>query len=588
MQGMNVAGVVNPNAVGYLVTPSSSMDYLLLCSDQYRDLSFSENSLLYAHYPLRGWDGSLFKAEVLVYTGEMRLENPYNQNALDRGILSTYGDEFERRICTDQKYIRATPIACINLDSGEHISIGIPPSETCFYFVDSQQLNSYYRSPQTTFKFGFLSGTEIEIGLDIRHFGTGIYGWGDARMMLVAGRTGSGKTVLVGCLLGAYSVHKDLGILILDPQGQFSNLDSNGNYVGELGKNPSKWSWKVSEILKRAGRINDVLVIKSSQINFGDDIKTFLFLLKRYKFWDFLRPGIRGEKIEMAEIELANYLDNLKQSKVKIASLKWNDALFNSLVEMITIGYRDQDEQKRMIYDKEQGVNPPSKKAGVHWNKVISYFDPTYRPYSLEKVIQQVLIGKKIVIISTENEDDEMRDIYHTKLFSSLRRKAQKIYYDSLSKGTTTNVNALIIIDEAQRIIPEYPENDTQKQIVEIVKDSINTGRKLGIGWLFATQSVTNIDKRIWSQIGTKFIGYGFGTGADRERLAEISADKNIINRYHRMPMPLQTGKYWFMVQGELVGIGNGNQCLFIDSFSSQSNIFKFNPHLFPQTTGTI
>jgi len=576
MSGQQINSVDKAISIGYLVTPSSSSEYLVLCDERQKDLSFSENSLVYVRYKARVSSGKVIEVETLGYTGELRLENPYSQTPIDRVALAHHGDEIDGD-GVDQKYLKVYPLATINLENGQPLPIGLPPSRSRFYFVEEAQLENYYRSRETTYKFGYLSGTNVPIGLDVRHFGQGDKGWGDARMIGVAGRTGSGKTVVVAGLVGAYAIHQELGILIVDPQGQFGSLDRWGQYVGELGKNPQKWSWKMSAAFAQAQRLGDVTVVKSSEINLGNDIQTFLALLRKQKFWESLRGGIKSDKIDLAETQLLRFLDEKKQAKKPLTDLKWSENLFDLIVDIVTAGYRDQDEQKNLIYTRTGA----SDRAGEIWDAVLSYFDPEKRPYSMDNLVRKVLVGRKIVILDIDEPEDDMKQLFQWKLFSALKLQAQRIYYDALSKGQQSNVNALIVVDEAQRIIPEFPEGELQKNTLSVVKDAINTGRKLGIGWIFATQSVTNIDKGIWGQMGTKIVGYGFGTGADRERLMEICGnDREVLNRYLRMPMPLQTGTYWFLVQGELVGLGNGNQSLFVDCFPTQADTLNHNRHL--------
>ena len=55
-----------------------------------------------------------------------------------------------------------------------------------------------------------------------KHFGGGAHGVGEAYHMGVFGKTGSGKTGLAKMLLGAYARHPEMGILVIDPQGEFS------------------------------------------------------------------------------------------------------------------------------------------------------------------------------------------------------------------------------------------------------------------------------------------------------------------------------------------------------------------------------
>ena len=568
--------------LGYLITPSSSTAYKLICDASQINLSFPEKSLVYGQYFVIDQQGESIPVEVLGYTSSVELENPYNNKPLNHIILSTYGDEIENISESDHKYINVNPIACINLNTKEEFTIGIPRSGTPFYFVKPGQIVHYYKNKQNIFNFGYLSGTNVPIGLDIRHFGTGENGWGDARIMGVAGKTGSGKTVLLGQLIGAYSRHREIGILILDPQGQYSSKNKHGEYTGELGKNPEFWSWQLSKFFEKTKRLQDVQVISNTEVNFGQNVELFLVLLRYHHFWETIRPGIKGEKIDLAENKLNDYLKlylgKKHQGKERhLYELIWTNELMNKIIEMIAECYADPEKEHQQMLTRNETNENLSSQLGEIWEKTMNYFSPKKRSTDISSLVKNVLLKRKIIIFNNDCDDHYIEDLFIKTLFSTLKGEAQKLYWAAQSNGTVSNVNSLIVVDEAQRVIPEYPEkeNDIKEQILKLVQDSVNTGRKLGLGWIFATQSVVNISKVIWRQVGTSFIGYGFGVGADKQRLLEIVGNNNsIIKQYETMPQPIQTGKYWFMVQGDLVAIGNGNQTFFIDCFQNQQELF--------------
>lgn len=65
--------------------------------------------------------------------------------------------------------------------------------------------------------------TDVRMPFWLKHFGNGVGGAGEAYHIGVFGKTGSGKSGLAAYLLLGYARHKEMGILFVDPQGQFSN-----------------------------------------------------------------------------------------------------------------------------------------------------------------------------------------------------------------------------------------------------------------------------------------------------------------------------------------------------------------------------
>jgi hypothetical protein len=120
--------------------------------------------------------------------------------------------------------------------------------------------------------------------------------------------------------------------------------------------------------------------------------------------------------------------------------------------------------------------------------------------------------------------------------------------------------------------------------------DAIKTTRKLGVGWLYATQSIANFNKDIFRQILTKVLGVGIGTGADDDHLeSAFNKDKDLIERYRSLPLPNTTGVYPYAIIGELVALGNGSRALFVSATKTQSELIKLNPKHFSaiQSTST-
>jgi DNA helicase HerA-like ATPase len=120
---------------------------------------------------------------------------------------------------------------------------------------------------------GNVYGTQVKMPFALKHFGKGSGGAGEAYHLGVFGKTGSGKSGLAAYLLLAYARHRQMGLLFIDPQSQFSS-DRDLPFPLHLS-------------LRRAGR--DVKVFKlATQVRLGEDANQFAELLRKANFYTFL------------------------------------------------------------------------------------------------------------------------------------------------------------------------------------------------------------------------------------------------------------------------------------------------------------
>ena len=69
---------------------------------------------------------------------------------------------------------------------------------------------------------GTAYGSTVKMPMWFKHFGRGSQGAGEAYHIGIFGKTGSGKSVLAKMIMTAYSKHTQMGIFVLDPQGEFA------------------------------------------------------------------------------------------------------------------------------------------------------------------------------------------------------------------------------------------------------------------------------------------------------------------------------------------------------------------------------
>src|SRR5690242_7308635 len=123
-----------------------------------------------------------------------------------------------------------------NQDGYEPEVLGlVPPTGTRVFRVDQPLLDdllSVYR-PEIVY-LGRAYANDVLYPMWFKHFGSGPGGAGEAYHIGIFGKTGSGKSGLAKMALSAYAKHSQLGVLVIDPQGEFA-LELAGTRVGQQG-----------------------------------------------------------------------------------------------------------------------------------------------------------------------------------------------------------------------------------------------------------------------------------------------------------------------------------------------------------------
>jgi len=112
----------------------------------------------------------------------------------------------------------------------EQSMLGTVPATGTYIKIASDELlqKLLEKQQKQLFYLGNVYGSTPLLPMTFRHFGRGENGAGEAYHIGVFGKTGSGKSTLTKMILSAYMRFPELGILILDPQGEFSK-DFNSN-----------------------------------------------------------------------------------------------------------------------------------------------------------------------------------------------------------------------------------------------------------------------------------------------------------------------------------------------------------------------
>jgi hypothetical protein len=144
------------------------------------------------------------------------------------------------------------------------------------------------------------------------------------------------------------------------------------------------------------------------------------------------------------------------------------------------------------------------------------------------------------------------------EIMSALRLEATKAFRANQGKRAC---NALVVLDEGNRWIPEGSSND-QDEIGGIIRRNLVDTRKYGIGWMIIAQSMSSVSKELLRSAHTAYFGRGLGIGVDAQHLRDKLGEGGLA-LYRQLD--LQGGYYW-------VGTGLEN------NVGSDSSYFSFHP----------
>ncbi|MBX6755247.1 MAG: DUF87 domain-containing protein, partial [Thermorudis peleae] len=99
----------------------------------------------------------------------------------------------------------------------------VPATGTSIHLVTDGVLDLLLTHYQDQiFYLGHVYGSKPKLPLWFKHFDHGPDGAGEAYHLGIFGKTGSGKSVLAKMILLAYARHRQMALLIIDPQGEFA------------------------------------------------------------------------------------------------------------------------------------------------------------------------------------------------------------------------------------------------------------------------------------------------------------------------------------------------------------------------------
>lgn len=517
---------------------------------------------------------------------EIELHNRWLEEAIMRSIVRERArlDGVSERQDTHQgKMIVSAVFADQNGNYSQSRLGTVPATGTHIRLVDDPFLDELLQPyKDEIFYLGTVYGSKPKLPLWLKHFDDGPHGAGEAYHLGVFGKTGSGKSVLAKMILLGYARHRQMGLFILDPMGEFSKgLENNSSQITTMGQILSPQSlqsihrsyqvfdisnfyletWELfGELLLESGFFRELgFIQRNNQQEAADAVI------------EFLRPSNSGYSLNALDDQA--FMDSLNHLNDRLDLLYGSAAPRNRVQTRITEAHQADSGSRR------------------RWNQTIELFSSQNRQYSIRHIVSTALkqqnsrplvvvnLAKKPDGIPESTWNDEIKPLLIDLFLRTLTYQAQEAYNQDQS------LNTLVVLDEAQRLAPrESAGSDRRNRIKSRLVDAAKTTRKCGLGWMFISQTLSSLDREIInSGLRVFFFGFGLGVGTEFDSLRQLVGGRGkTLELYQRFRDPGsslndESREYSFMTIGPISPLSFYGAPLFLSVFTKPDEFLRSN-----------
>lgn len=493
---------------------------------------------------------------------EITMTNPVHQDAAFAPTIMKHGNIPFWSGDVDIERAKVEIIAVLDTKNGKRIPLRRNASSgTAIESADQVAMNQFSLEKMHFVNLGHVPNSGLMASIINRHNGPAsdesgdLGGYGEGRHVVFFGQNGSGKTVLLTMVLAArLAAHPQLGLLMPDTSGDLA--DPSRHSRGDF-------KWNYDEVLRAA----DVQV---ERIKIADIRLTSTGTLI-YK----LAPVFKN-RINMAPEQakrLADYVVNelFGDDDVDVARLTAQNIL--TLAEQHIARCYSTPAQKRDKQQEIQDILQTPNRLKVFENdfrRVRDLFDGRFAVRDLVRDVLQN--GRKIIIVMAGISEADHRFVM-SEIMHQLIRNAERIFHS----GATAN--ALVVLDEGQRWVPQGSSDD-KEGLAELIEDGFRTTRKLGVGWYVVAQSVAGLSKEVFRNCHTKWFGRNLGIGVDSKHIEEALGGKDGLEAYRLLAIQ---GGYFWVGAGMDNNIGTGSSYFTLHPFDGDATktFIESNPHIF-------
>lgn len=457
----------------------------------------------------------------------------------------------------------------------------VPATGTAISLVDDSilcELLSAYQDQ--VFYLGQVYGSRPLLPLWFKHFDSGSDGAGEAYHLGIFGKTGSGKSTLAKMIVLGYARHKNMGLFILDPQGEFSIGLRDQSMPKDMGR------ILCPALLRGIGRDCELYDLERIRL---DRWEVFVELLVELGF--FFDVGIKSVAYQAAAGE---YVEDLLRNKYTFAAL--DDQVFGDVLDHVAANiHRVYASEKGGGAARVQGFlsevkesmrsqKPHSVKA--KWDRTVRFFKTSEGTHSPTEIVKTALAPSRnakrpMVVVDLSRRptdiaqgvwDDKIKPLLIDRFIEALIREAESAYQNDRS------LNTLVVLDEAHRLAPEgRAKNERSDRIRSNLVDAVRTTRKFGLGWMFLSQTLSSLNTEIVQQLRIFFFGFGLSMGVEYQKLRELVGEpRETIRLYQRFRDPqssfdVASREYSFMTIGPVSPLSFSGTPLFFNAFNAQN-----------------
>ena len=518
----------------------------------------------------------------------IELKNRWHEDSVFRNLIKRTGDipPITNRQDTRTASLVVGATFRRNGEEYEPDVLGVvPPTGTRINRVDQPLLDSLLQLyQQEVFYLGRAYANDVFYPMWFKHFGSGPMGAGEAYHMGVFGKTGSGKSGLAKMLLLAYAKHPKMGILIIDPQGEFS-LELSGTMVGQQ-------RLQVRETLDSMRR--NIVVYRISDLQL-DEWELFQELLVSLHFTE--RLGIPAASADNSR-RAAEVIRTALERNHRLDSLSSEGALRTALNSVM-----DHRNSQQIYSTANRATQLVEYVQDVLQTRFQDLYEQAWTPLAnlfasgpgrrrLLGVVSDLVQGasdgeRPSAIISLDLSEQGNRRVWSEGLQHRLIKRLldNLIAHASSNLGTQNTANTLVLVDEAARLAPAVsPERGSEaEQLRTTLRRAVRETRKYGIGWFFVSQTLGGIDNEILQQLRILFFGFGLALGDEFRKLREFAGgDNRAMELYqsfrdpHSAPRP-DLRKFPFMAVGPVSPLSFSGKPVFFSAFIDQNEYIRCN-----------
>lgn len=527
------------------------------------------------------FNGRSYRKRALCQLGGIVTRNRWHEDPVIRAVIKHQGALPALSGESDLTSAQLMALGVFLLDDGGRVLRRTtlstpPPSGTSVFPADATTLQDLVFMEPGIFYAGQSPGDGLPVPLTLRHFGsTEGGGFGEAIMLGIFGQTRSGKSIMAAQLLAGFAANRDLGILVLDPQGEFGR--------DRFAAGDHRVDFSLHRLMSSLRQKREVTVFNTDEIALEGD-EAFTELLRRAGLFETL--GFKGANKEREAAErMAGLLAELKDAQGRrkpIRDLQASD---------LTMLVKDLARFADVIYATRPGTTPGEGQRATDvlarfnldegrlrriWQEALRAFRTDEGRVPLSQLIQRVLSNRDVVVLSFVQENANEPPYF---LLNEILTRLRHVIHRSFQHGQTSN--AMVLLDEAHLFAGEQSTTTTDgARTRAMLSQSVRMTGKYGVGWFFVTQTLHDFDKTILRQLQVKLFGQGFKLGADREYV-ESELGREGFARYCSLPDPKRTGRYTFMVTGPIVALGSLGTPLVLQGFRGVDDLMRANPHCF-------